>query len=85
MTDFNDPKQMRAYLSTHGWIEYEPGHWLLSGPIGRDGKPFNRKLNDRAVTEIRFARSNGALLSELAQRYGVHVSHVSKICNGHRR
>lgn len=39
------------------------------------------KLTDCQVVEIRSRRDSGELLREIAQRFGVHVSCISKICN----
>ena len=44
--------------------------------------PWNRKLTGEAVIEIRERRKSGALLRELAQQYGVTVTHIHNICTG---
>lgn len=56
------------------------GHGELRGAA----HPLAR-LTDAQVTEIRASRAQGALIRELAERYGIGTSQVSRICRGMSR
>lgn len=43
------------------------------------------KITEAQAVELRALRSDGWLLREIADRYGLHASHVSRICSGTRR
>lgn len=53
------------------------------GPI-REAKPRS-VLTDKDVAEIRRLAADGVRQAELARRYGVHPSHISKTLAGRRR
>lgn len=44
------------------------------------GRPYNKRIETRQYAEIRRRRNSGAMLKELAERYGVSLTRISEIC-----
>jgi transposase-like protein len=64
---------------------YAKGPRTAVGPTGRARKGEqhgNAKMTEEKVQELRELRAEGALLSDLAERYGISVALVSKIALG---
>lgn len=61
-----------------------PSHLEVVTPRENTRRGAVAKLSAEEVEELKNRRSNGEPVKSLALAFGVHYSHVSKICNGHR-
>lgn len=60
-------------------------HSLKEGRYRKNEGHQNAKLTDKDVEHIKYHRTQGAKLKDLAKSYGVSVANISLICNGKRR
>ena len=58
---------------------------MKKGRLAREFQLPHTKLSDDQVREIRVARAAGVRVKDLANTYGVHQSHISKIVSASRR
>ncbi|MCZ6870524.1 MAG: HNH endonuclease [Gammaproteobacteria bacterium] len=64
---------------------FRPTHLEAVTPSENTRRGLSAKLTDAQIAKIIGERAAGATLVVLAERYGVHHAHVSRICRGLRR